>query len=124
MSVADVPEIPVLDFQLYQPDDPEKQETTKQFLKQLYDTMHDIGFFYIQGHGVPLPLIQSALKNTAEFFDLPLNEKAKIAMANSPHYRGFTRLSRLYRLIHVVTFTDIILFSVDGETTDYKQDNR
>lgn len=95
MTIADIPEIPVLDFELYQPDDLDKQETTKQFLKQLYDTMHDIGFFYIRGHGVPLSLTQAAFKSTSEFFDLPLNEKAKIAMANSPHYRGFTRLSRL-----------------------------
>ncbi|KAI8341804.1 hypothetical protein BC941DRAFT_390313 [Chlamydoabsidia padenii] len=99
-----VPEIPILDFNLYQPDDASQQETTHVFLKQLYDTMHDIGFFYIRNHGVPLSLIQSALKTSAEFFNLPLKEKSKVAMANSPHYRGFTRLN--------------------GETTDYKQDNR
>ncbi|CAO3599863.1 unnamed protein product [Absidia cylindrospora] len=104
MVSKDIPEIPILDFEQYQPDDSEHQEATSAFLKQLYDTMHKVGFFYIRGHGVPQPLIDAALNSSADFFDLPLNEKLEIAMANSPHYRGFTKLN--------------------GETTDFKQDNR
>ncbi|KAI8099641.1 Shy11-oxygenase [Halteromyces radiatus] len=104
VSVEKPSSIPILDFELYQPDDPDKTAITTDFLKQLYDTMHDIGFFYIRGHGVPLSLIEAALETSAAFFDLPLQDKLKVDMGNSPHYRGFTQLN--------------------GETTDYKQDNR
>ncbi|ORX57979.1 Clavaminate synthase-like protein [Hesseltinella vesiculosa] len=96
--------LPKLDFSQYQPDNPEKKETTEAFLKSLYETMHDIGFFYITGHGIPLAWQNEALACSKSFFALPTDIKSKVAMAQSPHYRGYTKLN--------------------GETTDYKQDNR
>ena len=68
-------------------------ETTRgAFVDALRAAAHDVGFFYLVGHGVPMALGASVLDLSREFFALPETEKARIAMANSPHFRGYTRV--------------------------------
>ncbi|KAI9033766.1 oxidoreductase [Phycomyces nitens] len=95
--------LPVLDLSKYQPNNPSSQ-SSQDFLKELDTTMREIGFFYVKNHGVPLELQQNAFEAMKDFFKLPLEEKLKIELINSPHFRGYTRMK--------------------GETTNYKQDNR
>ena len=51
-----------------------------------------MGFFYLTGHGVPEALIARLLAESRRFFALPQADKDAIAMVNSPHFRGYTRL--------------------------------
>ena len=53
---------------------------------------HDVGFFHLRGHGVPDDLAARLLAEARQFFALPQDAKDAVAMINSPHFRGYTRL--------------------------------
>ncbi|KAG1115023.1 hypothetical protein G6F42_014045 [Rhizopus arrhizus] len=101
MTAVDI--IPVLDYSKYQPNDP-RSASSKEFLDSLYQAMSEVGIFYIKNHGIPLELQQRSFETIKSFFKLPIQEKLKVELKNSPHFRGYSRLN--------------------AETTDYKQDNR
>ncbi len=58
---------------------------------QLRDICHNQGFCYIIGHGLAAQHVKLATAMQA-FFDLPLSERKKINLINSPHFRGYTVL--------------------------------
>jgi isopenicillin N synthase-like dioxygenase len=58
----------------------------------LRDAGHDVGFFYLTGHGVPAELTARVLRVARRLFELPQADKDAIAMVRSPHFRGYTRL--------------------------------
>ncbi len=60
--------------------------------ERLRQVAHDVGFFYLTGHGVPDALSDRLLDAARRFFALPQEAKDAIAMTNSPHFRGYTRL--------------------------------
>lgn len=66
------------------------------FLTELRQVLHDHGFFYLVGHGVDPQLIADTVAAAKRFFALPLDEKLKIEMVNSPRFRGYTRIGREY----------------------------
>ncbi len=51
-----------------------------------------MGFFYLTGHGVPTELSDRLLAAARRLFALPQAAKDAVAMTNSPHFRGYTRL--------------------------------
>ncbi len=52
----------------------------------------NVGFFFIKNTTVS-PLVQENLiKKGVELFELPLEEKLKIEIANSKHFLGYARL--------------------------------
>lgn len=53
---------------------------------------HEVGFFYLTGHGVPSDLVDRVLAVARKLFALPQAAKDAVAMTNSPHFRGYTRL--------------------------------
>ncbi|OJZ66970.1 hypothetical protein BRW64_06885 [Mycolicibacterium diernhoferi] len=53
---------------------------------------HEVGFFHLTGHDVPEELVSRVLDASRRFFALPQAAKDAIAMVNSPHLRGHTRL--------------------------------
>ncbi|OBH61180.1 isopenicillin N synthase family oxygenase [Mycobacterium sp. E2479] len=53
---------------------------------------HEVGFFYLTGHGVPPELVKRVLDAARRLFALPQREKDAVAMVRSPHFRGYTRL--------------------------------
>jgi isopenicillin N synthase-like dioxygenase len=61
------------------------------FLAELRETVHTLGFFYLSGHGIESGLIADVLALSRRFFALPEAEKLSIAMVNSPHFRGYNR---------------------------------
>lgn len=61
------------------------------FVAELRGILHDHGFFYLTGHGVPQDLIDRLVAASQRFFALPLEEKLKIEMVRSPHFRGYNR---------------------------------
>lgn len=60
--------------------------------RRLRKAAHDVGFFYLTGHGVESALTREVLEVARRFFALPQAEKDAIAMVRSPHFRGYTRL--------------------------------
>jgi isopenicillin N synthase-like dioxygenase len=51
------------------------------------------GFFYIANHGVPRGLIDAAMAETRNFFDLPAEAKQQVAKSESKCNRGWEPLS-------------------------------
>jgi isopenicillin N synthase-like dioxygenase len=58
----------------------------------LREAAHEVGFFYLTGHGVPVALAEKLLDAARRLFALPQADKDAIAMVHSPHFRGYTRL--------------------------------
>ncbi|CCJ97170.1 2-Oxobutyrate oxidase, putative [Cronobacter malonaticus 507] len=59
------------------------------FLDHLRYAARDIGFFYVVNHGVDTRLLEDVQREARQFFALPEEEKAKVAMIHSPHFRGY-----------------------------------
>jgi isopenicillin N synthase-like dioxygenase len=81
--------LPILDIS--QLDDP---ETAAAFTKQLREVTHDVGFFYLVGHGIPQDLIDEVLDVSRRFFALPEQQKLAIENVHSPQFRGYTRTGK------------------------------
>jgi isopenicillin N synthase-like dioxygenase len=64
-----------------------------QFLAELRIAAHDVGFFYLVGHGVEPPLLRELLESAKRFFVLPEADKLAIEMIHSPHFRGYNRVA-------------------------------
>jgi isopenicillin N synthase-like dioxygenase len=62
------------------------------FVARLRDTCHGPGFCYLVGHGVPAALDAAVMARSRDFFALPDAERRALAIANSPHFRGYTML--------------------------------
>jgi len=87
MSLNASANLPVLDFALLNGSARQRQA----FLSQLSQAARDIGFFYLINHGVDAALQQQVQQVAQQFFALDEAEKAQVAMANSPHFRGYNR---------------------------------
>jgi isopenicillin N synthase-like dioxygenase len=64
----------------------------KAFCDDLRQITHDVGFFYLTGHGVPDQLIDELLAVSRRFFELPVEDKLAIENVNSAQFRGYTRV--------------------------------
>lgn len=64
----------------------------RSFVRELRDACHEIGFCYLAGHGVPAALDAAVMAVAREFFALPEAERRALAIASSPHFRGYTVL--------------------------------
>ncbi|ORV19545.1 oxidoreductase [Mycobacterium celatum] len=80
--MATVTELPVVDL----------SDRPSRLRQQLREAAHEVGFFYLTGHGVPESLTRSLLDEARRLFALPQADKDAIAMVRSPHFRGYTRL--------------------------------
>jgi isopenicillin N synthase-like dioxygenase len=65
-------------------------------LEDLRRTVGTIGAFYLVGHGIAPEDADRILDLTHRFFALPEAERHSIAIANSPHFRGYTALGNEY----------------------------
>lgn len=79
-------QLPILDLSLSE--DPATAETFRADLRRI---THEIGFFYLVGHGVPNEDFSAIIETAQKFFALPEDEKLAIENINSPHFRGYTR---------------------------------
>ncbi len=67
------------------------EESAAAFRDKLRQVTHDVGFFYLVGHGIPQELIDEVLEVSRRFFDLPEADKLAIENVRSPQFRGYTR---------------------------------
>ena len=61
------------------------------FREKLRRVTHEVGFFYLVGHGIPQDLIDEVLDLARRFFALPEGDKLSIENVRSPQFRGYTR---------------------------------
>ncbi|KRE53176.1 2OG-Fe(II) oxygenase [Arthrobacter sp. Soil736] len=62
------------------------------FIEQLRDAAHRVGFFQLIGYGAAPGQAEDLLATIKRFFDLPLEERMKLDNRLSPHFRGYTRM--------------------------------
>lgn len=67
-------------------------EAAAQFRESLRAATHDVGFFYLTGHGVPADLEGRLLAAARAFFALPEASKLAIENTKSAQFRGYTRV--------------------------------
>lgn len=68
------------------------QAEAEAFRSELRQVTHDVGFFYLVGHGVEQQLIDDVLDVSRRFFELPDEQKLAIENTGSPQFRGYTRV--------------------------------
>ena len=79
--------LPVLDLTML---DRGEQDAAR-FRDALRAATHEVGFFYLVGHGIPDDVTARAFAEAQRFFALPDEDKAQVAMRHSPHFRGWNR---------------------------------
>lgn len=78
-----------LDYRLWNASEP-TSESSQRFIASLRLAMVGIGFFYL--HGTPLDARRNAMFDlVSRFFQLPLEQRLKIDMDNSRHFRGYCK---------------------------------
>jgi isopenicillin N synthase-like dioxygenase len=80
--------LPILDLSLLDAGPAEAER----FRAELLTATHEVGFFYLVGHGVDQHLINELLSVSRRFFELPTESKLKLENIHSPQFRGYTRV--------------------------------
>ena len=79
--------IPVIDFSDFISGDELRRQ---KFIKEVGDSLKDIGFFALENHHIPIELIKQAYDKGDNFFDLPEDVKMQYAQREISHQRGYT----------------------------------
>ena len=79
--------LPVLDLSMLDGD----ESAATAFRDALRVATHEVGFFYLVGHGIPDDVTARAFATAERFFALPQEDKQRVEMLRSPHFRGYTR---------------------------------
>ena len=69
----DVQTLPLVDISRFR--DPAQRE---EFLAELRHAAHDVGFFYVVGHGVPAEVADGVMEQARAFFALPLQDRLAV----------------------------------------------
>jgi isopenicillin N synthase-like dioxygenase len=64
-------------------------ERRKAVAWRIHQAARETGFFYIENHGVPEALMRGQLDWARRYFDLPLERKMALDIADSPIMRGY-----------------------------------
>jgi isopenicillin N synthase-like dioxygenase len=86
--MSDAPSLPLLDFSRFHQAGPQRDA----FVADLRHAAHEVGFFYVGGHGVPRQVVTDVFDAARAFFALPLEQREAIDNINSPQFRGYTRV--------------------------------
>jgi isopenicillin N synthase-like dioxygenase len=68
-------------------------ERRADLLDRLHTAAHDLGFFYVTGHGIAPEVEDDLLAATREFFALPEEGRREISNLNSAQFRGWTSVA-------------------------------
>lgn len=60
---------------------------------EIHKACRETGFFYVSNHGIPPELLDAQLVCARKFFDLPIDEKLALNVANSASMRGYEPMS-------------------------------
>jgi isopenicillin N synthase-like dioxygenase len=70
------------------------EDAAAEFRTQLREVTHNVGFFYLVGHGIPQQLIDEVLDLSRKFFALTEEQKFEIENVHSAQFRGYTRTGK------------------------------
>lgn len=85
MSQTKTLALPVIDFAQLTGDEQQRKQT----IEKLGQAARDVGFFYLINHGVEKNVLDNVQTVARSFFSLSQEEKLKVKMENSPHFRGY-----------------------------------
>ncbi|KAI0346827.1 Clavaminate synthase-like protein [Trametopsis cervina] len=93
-TVADAPsfKIPLIDFSkfLNASSDAEKRQTAT----EVVNGFKEVGFIYLDKHGIPSSTVSNAFQKSAEFFRLPTDTKQGLAWEDPRSNRGYVAIGR------------------------------
>ena len=86
---SDFSSIPILSYALLS-----NPSTRPTFISALQNALTNVGFFYLSdtAAAVDPTTVAAVIEYAPKFFDLPETEKEKVAMINSEHFFGWTRV--------------------------------
>ena len=67
-------------------------EQRRLFAEQLIDASYQFGCFYLKQHSVSTALCNQVIAKAREFFLLPAEDKSKIHIRHSSHFRGYSEM--------------------------------
>ena len=82
-------QVPVIDVGPLIDRDGATPEALTQTVEAIADACRHVGFFYVENHGIDDGDVDAVLSESRRFFDLPLDEKNRIAMSSSAQFRGY-----------------------------------
>jgi isopenicillin N synthase-like dioxygenase len=85
----DFSEIPVLDIGPLVRGDAQAEGQT---IDAITRACEDVGFMYVRNHYVPSPVLADLVAQAKLFFALPMSEKKRVAVEDSPQFRGYLPL--------------------------------
>lgn len=88
MTTTQLTTLPILDLSRTL----ESEEERIAFREELRRVTHEVGFFYLTGHGIDQQFIEEFLDVSREFFALPEERKLLLENTYNPHFRGYTRV--------------------------------
>lgn len=83
-----VPTLPLIDISRFRDPGTDRPE----FLAELRRAAHEVGFFYVTGHGVTDAVTDGVAEVSRRFFALPVERRLEIENIGSPQFRGYTRV--------------------------------
>ena len=83
--------IPLVDLDLFVKGNSDQRA---EFVRQLGDAFHHVGFVSVVNHGVPKPLVDAFYREAKAFFSLPLEVKRKYEIAGMAGQRGYTSFGK------------------------------
>lgn len=92
MTEAGLATLPVVDMSLLNGG----EEDRAAFRDALRQATHEVGFFYLVGHGIDRDVRDRLFATAHDFFALPDDDKFAVEMLGSPHFRGYTRFGGEY----------------------------
>jgi isopenicillin N synthase-like dioxygenase len=79
--------IPIIDLSLAN-----SPATRSGLLQQLHQALIEVGFLYVSNHEVPQNVVSDLKEVLPRLFNLDLEHKEKVALYNSPHFLGYSRI--------------------------------
>jgi isopenicillin N synthase-like dioxygenase len=79
--------IPIIDLSLAN-----SPATRSGLLQQLHQALIEVGLLYVSNHEVPQNVVSDLKEVLPRLFNLDLEHKEKVALYNSPHFLGYSRI--------------------------------
>jgi isopenicillin N synthase-like dioxygenase len=85
-----IPMIQLVDDDGLEDEDQDKAQQQRQVIESIRDACRNVGFFYLQGHGMDPAFLDQVMEQSKHLFDLPLAEKK--SLSDKAMTRGYTAL--------------------------------